>query len=267
MLRNVTVKALRDQRRSLLAWACGFVLLVAMYAAVYPSVRDNPDYTRMINELPESYRALIIAGTGGDVTSPAGYLNTELLSLMGPLMMLVYAIGSGANAVAGEEDRGTLELLLAHPVSRTRVVLDKLAALAAGVALLTVVLWLAVWVGGRAAGMAIGAGDTAAAMVSLGLLGVEFGALALALGCLTGRPGLAKAVAGLVAVAAYLVHSLAPLVDWLEPLRKLSPFYSYIGHDPLLHGFAVGAAGVLALSGLALAGLAVAAFRRRDVLV
>ncbi len=33
MLRNVTVKALRDQRRSLLAWACGFVLLVAIYAA------------------------------------------------------------------------------------------------------------------------------------------------------------------------------------------------------------------------------------------
>ncbi len=45
---------------------------------------------------------------------------------MGPLMMLVYAISGGANVVAGEEDRGTLEPLLTHPISRTRVVLDKL---------------------------------------------------------------------------------------------------------------------------------------------
>lgn len=266
MLRNVAVKALRDQRRSLSAWSAGFVLLVTVYVALYPSVRDNPDYSRLMNEMPESYRALITAGTGGDVTSPAGYLNIELLSLMGPLMVLVYAIGNGANAIAGEEDRGTLELLLAHPVSRARLVLDKLVALAAGVALLTAVLWLAVWVGGRAAGMDLGAGRTAAALVGLGLLGIEFGALALAVGCLTGRPGLAKAVASLVAVAAYLVNSLAPLVGWLEPLRPLSPFHSYIGHDPLLHGFAVEAAGVLALTSLALAGLAVAAFRRRDVL-
>ena len=37
-----------------------------------------------------------------------------------PLLLLVYAIGAGSRAIAGEEESGTLDLLLAHPLSRRR---------------------------------------------------------------------------------------------------------------------------------------------------
>ena len=50
---------------------------------------------------------------------------------MVPLLLLIAAIGAGARATAGEEERGTLDLLLANPISRRRLVLEKLAALAA----------------------------------------------------------------------------------------------------------------------------------------
>jgi hypothetical protein len=51
-----------------------------------------------------------------------------------------------------------LDLLLAHPVSRTRLVLERFAALAAAVAWLGLVVWAGTLAAARAADMGIGAG-------------------------------------------------------------------------------------------------------------
>jgi ABC-2 type transport system permease protein len=81
----------------------------------------------------------------------------------------------------------------------------------------------------------------------------------------SGSLGLSRAVPVVVAVVAYVVNGLAPMVGWLEPLQKASPFYQYIGHDPLRTGVALGSVAVaVATSGL-LALIAVWGFRRRDV--
>jgi len=48
MLRTITLKTLRDQRRSLPAWLLGIVALVAMYAAVFPSVSKSNDYATIM---------------------------------------------------------------------------------------------------------------------------------------------------------------------------------------------------------------------------
>jgi ABC-2 type transport system permease protein len=85
------------------------------------------------------------------------------------------------------EEAGTLDLLLAHPVSRTRLVLERFAALAAAVAWLGLVVWAGTLAAARAPDMGIGAGPITAA--TLGLLGLGFGTVALAAGALSGRRG------------------------------------------------------------------------------
>ena len=106
---------------------------------------------------------------------------------MVPLLLLVAAIGAGAGAIAGEEERGTLELLLANPVSRTKVVLEKSVALVAEIAGLGFVLWLALLVGALLTSMDISAGHLAAATLSAVLLALAYGAIALLLGAATGE--------------------------------------------------------------------------------
>ncbi|HLY83312.1 MAG TPA: ABC transporter permease subunit [Acidimicrobiales bacterium] len=266
MLRSVFAKTLRDQRRSLLVWAVALAALVALYVAVYPSVKGDSSFAKLIDQMPKAYRALFTTGNGADFTSPAGYLNTELLTFMGPLLVLLYAIGAGAGALAGEEDRRTLDLLLANPISRTRLVVEKFAALAAGVAGLMTVLWLALLAEGQLAGMNVSAGNSAAALVHLGLLGTEYGAVALLAGSLTGHLGVARSAAALLAVLAYLLNGLAPLVGWLQPLRKASPFYQYIGHDPLRTGLSGAALAITIASIAALVAAAIVTFTRREVL-
>ncbi len=266
MMHSVLAKTLRDQRRGLVVWVLAFVGLVGLYVAVYPSVKGDSSFAKLIDQMPPAYRALFSASSGADFTTAAGYLNTELLSFMAPMLVLLYAIGSGSSAIAGEEDRRTLDLLLANPVSRQRVLIGKLGALAAGIVLILTALWFALIVEGRAAGMTVPPGKSASALLHLGLLGVEFGAIALLVGALTGHLTLSKVVAAVVAVLAYLLNALAPLVSWLRPFRKLSPFYQYIGHDPLRTGLSVTAALVSVASIAVLSVGAAIAFSRRDVL-
>jgi len=264
VLRDVLGKTVFDQRRSLLGWSVALVLLVAMYVAIWPSVRDQPSMSDFLDQMPEAFRSLF-AASGADLSTGAGYVQVELLSLMGPIIVLVYAVGAGASAVAGEEERHTMDALLANPVSRARVVLEKAAALVLGTLLLAAVLAVALVAEGRLVDMGLPTGHVAAAMLHLALLGIVFGTLALAVSATSGSLGLSRAVPVVVAVVAYVVNGLAPMVGWLEPLQKVSPFYQYIGHDPLRRGVALDSVGVAVVTSVLLATVAVWGFRRRDV--
>jgi ABC-2 type transport system permease protein len=265
MLRNLAAKTLRDSRRALLWWSCGLAGMVALMVAVYPSVRGNASLNKLVHDYPKALKAFIGFGGAVDYTTGAGYLGIELFSLMVPLLLLIAAIGAGARAVAGEEEQGTLELLLATPLRRRRLVLDKLAALVAELMVLAAVLWLALLVGVRAAEMKVSALHLLAATTSAALLALAFGCIALLISAADGHKARALALTSAAAVAAYLVNALAPLVGGMEPVRKASPFYHYVASDPLRHGLEP--VHVLALLAIAVvaAALAPIPFERRDI--
>ena len=68
-----------------------------------------------------------------DLTSAAGYLQSSVFGLILPLLALFYGAATGARVTAGDEESGTLDLLLAHPVTRTRLILQRFGALAMGI--------------------------------------------------------------------------------------------------------------------------------------
>lgn len=265
MLRSVLTKSLRDARRGLLWWALGLVGLVAFIVAVFPTVRDNPELNRLVEDYPEALRSFLSFGGEVDYTSGAGYLGSELFAFMVPLLLLVASIGAGARAIAGEEERGTLDLLLSNPVSRRRVLLEKLGALVAELVVLGTVLWASLWIGSRAADMKVSTGHLAAGSAGAVLLALAFGSVALMLGAASGRRSLAIGLTAAGAVLAYVVNSLAPLVSGLEPLQKLSPVYHYTAGDPLRHGLSVSHALVLLGIAAVATAVAVVAFDRRDL--
>jgi ABC-2 type transport system permease protein len=260
----VTVKTLRDQRRALIGWAIGMAAVVLLYTSLYPSIRSNADtLNRYMRTLPEAVQNMI--GGSGDITSSTGYLRSEIFSTMGPLLLLILAIGAGARAIAGEEEHGTLDLLLANPIRRRTVVLQKFWAVIASTSGIGLVLFLAIAVLGPAFGLDLGVVDLAATVVSAVALAVAFGSVALAVGCWRGRRAVAIAASTSLAVATYLLNVLAPSVEGLGPYRVLSPFYHYIEHDPLRNGFSVFHLSVLVAIALVALGLALLGFERRDL--
>lgn len=265
MLRNTFLKTLRDARRAIGWWSIGLAAMAALMIAVYPSVRDNPDLNKMVDDYPDAFKAFLGIGENVDYTSAVGYLNSELFSFMVPLLLLIAAIGAGARATAGEEESGTLDLLLANPLSRRRLLLEKVGALAVEIALLALVLFAALAIGAEVVGMDVAPADLAAACCAAALLAFAFGAVALFLGATLGRRGAAVGGAAALAVAAYLLNSLAALVDALEPLRGASPFYHYTANDALSAGLAFDHIGFLSLLASAAVVAALVAFERRDL--
>ena len=264
MLRDVVLKSMRDQRRSYAGWCAGVVLLVAMYVALWPSIKGQPSMQDFLDQMPAAFRNLF-AMSGADMSTPVGYIQIELLSFMGPLLVLLYAVGIGSSAVAGEEDRHTLELLLTSPVSRRRVLVDKAVAMSVGTLGLAALLGVALVAEGALVDMRLPAAKVGAAMLHLGLLGLVFGALALAIGAGSGRLGLSRAIPVALAVLGYVVNGLAGLVDWLRPFQKLSPFYQYSAHDPLRTGVSWTAVGVAVVTVVVLVAIAAWSFDRRDI--
>lgn len=255
-------KSLSDQTRSLVAWGIGLASLVAMYAAFYPSVRDSAGALQgYLEHMPDAVKNLI----GGDFTTPAGYLRSETFSTLGPILFLVFAIGSGARAIAGEEEGRTLDLLLSTPIRRAQVLFDKWVAIVVATLGLSAIMGITIALVGPAFGLRVPLSALAAECLMLFLLGVAFGTVALAVGCYTGRKGLAAGVTGALATVTYVLNVVAPSVDAIRWLRPASPFRWYLEPDALIAGLSV--ENVMVLVGIAAVAYVVAAiaFERRDL--
>jgi len=262
---EITRQALRTGRRTLAIWAASLAGLIALYAVIWPSVRGNTSWRNLFDTLPATYRALFTASGTIDLSTAGGYLGVELMGFMGPALIAVYAITAGSAAIAGEEDRGGLEVTLSAPVSRAGVFGQRLAALAAGIAIVITAAGAALWIFSAMLGMGLGLGAIASAAAALGLFGLFAGAVAIAVGAAIGRPAVARGVAALAVVASYLISALAQVTSALRPVRPISPYYLVLGNEPLARGLRLtGAVSVLA----AVAVIAVAGgvlFARRDL--
>lgn len=264
MLRSVFTKVVHDQWRVVLAWAVFAGLWPALYIALYPSIGAVEEMQQLLDSMPPAIRQLF-ASSELDIGTPEGYLNIEMFSFVAPLLVMAYTVIAGGGATAGEEDKGTLDLLLANPIPRWRVLVEKSLAFLVGTAAIGLGMWLGLAVGAVGAGVEVNLSLVGQAIISALLLGLAFGSFAMAIGALTGQRWLAAGLALAASVAAFFLNGLGSLVDWLDPWRPVSPFYHYIAADPLVHGLDPGSALVLVAGTLAWFAVAAVAFERRDL--
>ena len=260
--REPATKALYDARRSLLGWTLAVTVVGALYTAFWPTM-ESPQMRAALEAYPQE---VLAAFNYTDLTSAVGYLNGAVYGLLVPLLVAIFAIGFGARAVAGDEEDGRLELILAQPVSRTRLALSRYAALLVALVGIVTLLGLALLALRGPVGLdGVSAGGLGAVSVRLGLFGAFFGALAFAAGAATGRRGTALGVGAAVAVAGYVANAVLPQVAALRWAQELSPFHWYLGDDPLANGLGGSGGWLLGGGAVALVALGVWAFRRRDV--
>lgn len=259
-------KSLADARRGLVGWALGLAALVGLTMAMWPAYSEalilDGTFERMMEDMPPAMRAL----TGQvDLASAQGYVASQLFGFLLPLLLIIQAVGWGAAAIAGAEERGHLETLVSLPLSRRRVLLERWAA-AVGCSLVVGAVVAVALVGGAlAVDLGVAVGDLLGAVAATVLLAVLLGAVALAVGAATGRRAAAITVGALVAVAAWFVDSFAPVVDTLEPLQVTSPFYWAYAGDAVSAGLPPGGTAALVATIAVLVVVAVVTFERRDL--
>ncbi|MFC9896401.1 ABC transporter permease subunit [Nocardia sp. NPDC127579] len=259
MTRSVFTQTLKEQRRALIGWSVALALVPMLYLPSYQSLKEQ-------GSLDIEQNAMYDAMGLSDFASATGYLNSTVYSLLGLILMLIFAVTSAARTVTQEEN-GTLDLLLAQPVGRISFLAQRFGALAVQTAVVTAMLTLGVTVGASQGALDIPTGNIVAAGAGLGLLTLTVGALTLLIATCTGKRAATLASAALVIVGGYLANNLGGMSDGTEWLRKLSPFYYANGSAPLVNGVDAGHFAVLAILIAAAVAAALAAFDRRDLAV
>lgn len=77
---------------------------------------------------PGKISQAVLGGTGIRFERPTDFLVVEMLHPVVIILVGLWAVGRAAGAVAGELDRGTMELLMSQPVPRNRLVVAHLIA-------------------------------------------------------------------------------------------------------------------------------------------
>src|SRR5690606_3901240 len=118
MLSNIYLKTLRDMRRSMFWWVTGMFVFTIFFMSIFASIRESSaDVHSYIDSLPEGLRAMF-ATDRLDFGTLEGFITMELLSFFYPFLVLAFAVTYGAGLLGGEEESGTLEILLSMPVPR-----------------------------------------------------------------------------------------------------------------------------------------------------
>ena len=169
MLTSVFLKTLRERLRAFRWWCLGTLAFVSLYVAFSRASRAR-DRSTIYSRLPAGAQGLCRLRR-----QPRHRLGRRLPRQRGLLVLGADRACRRGNCGRrrrdrGEEERGTLDLLLSLPLSRTRCLLEKMAALFCEALALAFVIWILLVIGSSADGMDVSAVNLAAAMLGVSSL-------------------------------------------------------------------------------------------------
>ncbi len=262
LFRNIYLKSLRDYRIGILGWGLGIGLLIFVVLSSFPSLVETPAARASLVSLGPSFawiaEPIKIDTPGGYATFKYGF--TVLVMALWPLL-------AGSRMLRGEEERGSMDVLLSMPRGRGRVALEKLAAIWTALLLMGLLIGLLTYAGGMRVNADFSFGDALLSGLNLALICGVFGSLALLISQFTQERGTAAGLTGgllLIFIVLDMVHRVIPNTDWIS---RLSPVYYYNLNKPLVPGFGINPGALLVLLALSiiLSGAAIWLFVGRDI--
>lgn len=228
-MKPIFIWELRQRKSYFFWWTVVTISLITLLLLIYPSIHSQAaQLNKVLNQLPEALRTLKTGGSNVDIASPIGYLNSQLYYLTLPLIQIIMAIGLGSSLLARDEQNHTLELLLARPVSRGKLLAAKALSgivLTMGVAIISsiVTLWLA-----KIVNLHVSSAYLLLASLYSSLFSLSFGAIAFTLSAAsTVTSRLSIPVTIVISFGGYLFASLSSLSHSIETPAKFLPYHYY----------------------------------------
>jgi ABC-2 type transport system permease protein len=230
------------------ALAIGLAVLTSLYIWMFPSISEGIDLDAYVQSMPPALRAAFGIQALGSIE---GFLAAELYSFGIVLLMGLYLAYSAASVIADDVEDERMDMLLALPVTRSKVLLEKFSALLVPIAVVNIVLPVVVYGGVLAIGESLSVVD----LLMAHALSVPYLLATASVGLLASvwfdRTGLAQRAAMGVVFGLFLVDSAVTDTDFaalgaLSPTRYYDPAailvrseYDLLGAALLLGGAAV----------------------------
>lgn len=268
-LASVYAKTVRDSRRSAIVVGLvggGFMLATAApYGTEFTTPLDRQMLVAQMTGLPTVLRGLL--GEPINIELLGGFLSWRVGNVL-PVMLGLWSVLALSGTLASEAARGSLDLIVATPVGRRSIAIQKVAGHVTALVAAMVVAAVLIVIAGRV--FAVLPGDEIPVdrafgqVVLYGLLILAAGSMSFAAAPILGRTrGLAMGLIFLF--GGYLIASYSSLSPAIEALRPLSWYAWTAGHRPIAGVTDWASIGLLALVCVVLLAIGVIAFARRDI--
>jgi len=222
----------RRSRGQVLGWGLSLAVLAAYLLSFYDTLASQvAQLDAMMRSNPPELMAFF--GEVATLGTPAGYLTIEFFSYM-PLVIGIYAVLAGSGLVAADEENGTLDLVLAHPISRAGFFFGRVLGLVLAMVGILGLAWLGFVVGLGWTELDVTVVDLGLPFLCLAAVLLLFSALSLLLSMTLPSRRLAAMVGGLALVASFFITSLARIDKNLEGLARFSPLNYYQSGEAIL---------------------------------
>ena len=260
--RNVFLKTLRDYRVAIIGWGVGMGLVIVSPMASVAALISTPAQHAALASIAAQFAwnaDPVKADTvGGYATFKIGVF--VFIACIWPLL-------AASRMLRGEEDRGSMDVLLSAPRTRLSIALQKVAAMWTALLVIGLISGVIAYLGGQAFKADFTLADGLMWGLDLALICMVFGGVALLISQFTHERGPAAGATGallVVFIVIDMVHRVIPGTDWVS---RLSPIYHYNLSKPLITGYGTSAGGMLAMAAIALVltSAGIWLFVRRDV--
>lgn len=255
---------LKQGARSLAVWTAAISAFIAVCVFLYPEMEEEmAGVGKMFADM-----GAFSAAFGMDrlnFGSFIGFYAVECGNILG-IGGALFAALIGVSALSKEEKERTAEFLLTHPVSRRRIIFEKLAAVMAQIVMLNGIVFGLSTVLILLIGEAIPWKEVTLLHLAYLLLQAELAAVCFGISAFLRRSGMGAGLG--LAIAMYFLNLIANLTQQAEFLKYMTPFAYAEGAD-IIENLALDARLLAPGLGFTCLGIALAFWQygRKDILV
>ena len=263
MSRTLFVRTWRSQRTKLLvvcvaiaAWSTFLPVIYQSFGVQMKALVDSGVIPKQLTNFG-----------GGDVFSLGGAIALGYVHPISIILLSIFAIGFTTSSVAGERQRGTLEVLLARPLSRRQVYVTLLVAVLVFIGIVLAAASIGTVIGSTVVGVVDELPVDRLPMLWLNgiLLWGAIAAIGLAASVSFDRLTPALGITMAIVVVSYFLDILGSLWPDAAGLQPYALFHYLAARDVLNGTVALGGLALLAAVGAIAIGIALVVFPRRDL--
>lgn len=233
---TLLARQIKDRRWTIVLYCAAGIAFLWIMTALYPSISQEADqFNQLLKSLPQGFlKAFDVEDNA--LSTFEGFIALRHFSLVWPIMLILLAISLATRGLAGEVEKGTVELLLSRPISRLRVFVSRYMFGLLSIVVFTVVTVMAVWPLAAVHGVALQLDRYLLLMCLAAIFGLALFSLSLMISAWCSEQGRVSMIMGSLLVAMYFLHIVAALKDSLDGLKYFSFFYYFDAQGVLKEG-------------------------------